>query len=143
MIPICVKHGFEFHHAHGATVMMTRWLPKVSCLSVTRACCVCVWPLLTPMAFRIQNEPCKIPDYATHTVGVGGFVLSDAGEVLVVAEKYAERPLAWKLPGGYVAAGEQLAEAAVREVMEETGVKAEFRALVRTFPLSYYHLLPL
>jgi len=29
----------------------------------------------------------------------------DTRELLAVAEKYAERPLSWKLPGGYVKAG--------------------------------------
>lgn len=40
-----------FHHAKSDYVMMTRWLP--------------------------ENEENKLPHYATHYVGVGGFVLND------------------------------------------------------------------
>ena len=32
----------------------------------------------------------------------------------------------WKFPGGMVDKGESLGDAAVREVWEETGIKAEF-----------------
>lgn len=28
-IPVCVKHGFDFHHAEKGGVMLTRWLPVV------------------------------------------------------------------------------------------------------------------
>ena len=55
-------------------------------------------------------------------VGVGGFVLNDKGEVLVVQERHG--PLrgsgVWKMPTGLANHGEDLHIAAPREVLEET-----------------------
>jgi 8-oxo-dGTP pyrophosphatase MutT (NUDIX family) len=51
---------------------------------------------------------------------------------LVVNERHRRdmsRP-AYKLPGGALLAGEHLADAVVREVLEETGVEAKFEAIV-------------
>ena len=36
----------------------------------------------------------------------------------------------WKLPGGLMDLGEEIGEAAAREVYEETGVRAKFQSLV-------------
>lgn len=47
--------GFTFHNAEGETAMLSLWLSTT-----------------------MEN---KIPTFATHTIGVGGFVLNDAGEV--------------------------------------------------------------
>lgn len=101
------------------------------------------------------DDPCPVP-YAAHTmVGVGGMVVNNKNEILVIREKYYKQPH-WKLPGGYVdpgsftialifhliqlligVTGESLVKAVVREVFEETGVKAEFLSLV-----SLRHIQP-
>jgi 8-oxo-dGTP pyrophosphatase MutT (NUDIX family) len=104
LIPIAVGMGFFFHHSSDSYLM-----------TVLR---------LQPTAF--------IPPYATHYVGIGGVVLNARRELLVVVEKYhrMSRPGFYKLPGGALTQGEHLAEAAVREVFEETGVQTKFEALV-------------
>jgi 8-oxo-dGTP pyrophosphatase MutT (NUDIX family) len=104
LIPPAVEMGFIFHHSTESYLM-----------TVLR---------LQPNAF--------IPPYATHYLGIGGVVLNAKRELLVVVEKYhrMSRPGFYKLPGGALTQGEHLADAAVREVFEETGVKTKFEALV-------------
>jgi ADP-ribose pyrophosphatase YjhB (NUDIX family) len=100
-IPIAVKAGFAFHHAEARYVMLTTWLS--------------------------QDEN-HLPPNASHQVGVGCVVVSPDKKLLLVQERNG--PLKgtgiWKLPTGLVDAGEDIAEAARREVMEETGIETEF-----------------
>lgn len=63
-------------------------------------------------------------------IGVGGAVLSDSNEVLVVSERYSLIPNSWKLPGGYVEPKENLIDAVIREVREETGIETEFETVL-------------
>jgi 8-oxo-dGTP pyrophosphatase MutT (NUDIX family) len=104
LIPVAVEMGFHFHHSTDQYLMLVH--------------------RLQPNAF--------IPPYATHYIGIGGVVLNERRELLVVCEKYhkVSRPGFYKLPGGALQQGEHLAEAAVREVLEETGVQTKFEALV-------------
>lgn len=55
-------------------------------------------------------------------VGIGAFVLNDNNELLAVQERRG--PLTgmnvWKLPTGLANAGEDIADAAERELLEET-----------------------
>jgi 8-oxo-dGTP diphosphatase len=103
LVPIAAKSGFVFHHANEGDVMMTR--------------------RLTENAF--------VPTHATHYVGVGGVVINEKQELLVVCEKHRRTSQRYyKLPGGALQPGEHLVDAVLREVLEETGVQAEFEALV-------------
>ena len=73
-----------------------------------------------------------IPPFATHYIGAGGGVLNEDSELLLVCERYrrvGQAPF-YKLPGGALQVGEHLADAVVREVLEETGVQTRFDALV-------------
>lgn len=62
-------------------------------------------------------------------VGVGAVVLSDAGVVLIKRGK-PPRVGAWSLPGGAQKLGETVAEAAHREVLEETSLNTEIAGLI-------------
>ncbi|KAJ4799816.1 Nudix hydrolase 8 [Rhynchospora pubera] len=101
LVPVAVKKGFKYHHAEEAYVMLTYWLPE---------------------------GPCLLPANASHQVGVGGFVLNDQNQVLVVQEKYCDSAFsgAWKLPTGFIQESEEIFSGAVREVQEETGIDTEF-----------------
>ena len=73
-----------------------------------------------------------IPPFATHYIGVGGVVLNEDKELLVVCERYRRPGQApfYKLPGGAIQAGEHIVDAIVREVLEETGVQTKFQSLI-------------
>lgn len=53
---------------------------------------------------------------------VDAVVRNESGEVLLIERKHD--PPGWALPGGYVDAGESLEHAVVRELEEETGLRA-------------------
>ena len=65
-------------------------------------------------------------------VGVGAIIIEHDRVVLV---KRGHPPLLgeWSIPGGVVEAGETLREAAVREVLEETGLRVEVGALLGVY----------
>ena len=104
LIPVAVEEGFTFHHSNDDYLMMTYCLV----------------------------EGAFIPPFATHYIGAGGVVLNARQELLVVCERYRRPGQApfYKLPGGALQPGEHLTDAVIREVLEETGVKTEFDALV-------------
>ncbi|XP_019420192.1 PREDICTED: nudix hydrolase 8-like isoform X3 [Lupinus angustifolius] len=93
--------GFKYHHAEPGYVMLTYWIPE---------------------------GPCMLPANASHQVGVGGFVINDNNEVLVVQEKHCSAATLglWKIPTGFILEAEEIYTGAIREVKEETGVDTEF-----------------
>jgi len=62
-----------------------------------------------------------------------GAVVMHAGRVLVVERGNPPAEGVWALPGGSVELGETLAEAAEREVLEETGIVVRAGAVVHAF----------
>ncbi|KAK9142003.1 hypothetical protein Syun_011403 [Stephania yunnanensis] len=69
--------GFNFHHAEPGYVMLTYWIP---------------------------DEPSMLPDGPSHQIGIGGFVMNENREVLVVKEKQCPCQCRgiWKLPTGFI-----------------------------------------
>jgi len=63
--------------------------------------------------------------YPTHIVAAGGYVFDKKGNVLIV--KTVNR--GWECPGGQIEAGESLEEGVLREITEESGIKASVRCL--------------
>eukprot|EP01012_Entosiphon_sulcatum_P040024 TRINITY_DN53654_c0_g1_i1.p1 TRINITY_DN53654_c0_g1~~TRINITY_DN53654_c0_g1_i1.p1 ORF type:complete len:280 (-),score=49.85 TRINITY_DN53654_c0_g1_i1:49-837(-) len=104
LIPPARAVGFTFHHAKPEYLMMLRWLS--------------------------ETDPNHAPAYASTQVGVGGVVLNARNEILMIQERFPRLPNFWKVPGGLVEAGEDLAKAVEREVLEETGVPAQFQCLL-------------
>jgi ADP-ribose pyrophosphatase YjhB (NUDIX family) len=66
--------------------------------------------------------PREYPEYAVAAVGA---VLIRDGRILLVKRGYPPAVGKWSLPGGVIEAGEGLADAAARELEEETGLKAK------------------
>lgn len=103
LVAVATKMGFVFHHATQRYLMLTyKLVPDASMLA-----------------------------YASHYVGVGGVVINERQELLVVRENMrGDNPTPYKLPGGFLEPNEHIADAVVREVQEETGVNAKFESLV-------------
>ncbi|KAF3796613.1 Nucleoside diphosphate-linked moiety X motif 6 [Nymphaea thermarum] len=99
LVPVAVQEGFWYHHAEPTHLMLVNWL---------------------------LSTPHTLPIYATHRLGVGAVVINSKKEVLVVQEKsgYFRGTGVWKLPTGVVEEGEDVYNAAKREVKEETGASS-------------------
>lgn len=104
LLPEALDLGFTLHHCRKETLMLVRRLA----------------------------DGAYIPEACTHSIGAGGLVLSEDRQILVVLEKRdrIDRPEHLKLPGGMLERHEHLAEAAIREVFEETGIRTEFQGLI-------------
>ncbi|KAK1389160.1 putative Mutt domain protein [Heracleum sosnowskyi] len=105
LVEAAVKQGFWYHHAEPTYLMLAYWIPETAH---------------------------TLPANASHTVGIGAFIMNKKREILVVQEnngRFKGSGL-WKLPTGTVDVGEDIVEAAIREVKEETGIKVEFMELL-------------
>jgi ADP-ribose pyrophosphatase YjhB (NUDIX family) len=103
LIELMSDIGLRFHHAQGETVNLMVWL--------------------------LEDTECKIPEYATHQVGVGAMVVNSRNEILCVRE-LRKNYMPWKVPGGLSELGENIDEAIIREVMEETGISCKFLSVI-------------
>ena len=105
---VSLKHPFVVHHATRDHIMVVR------------------------KALQSSSFAC-VPSYGTHYVKVDCIVYEEgSGRVLMVYEKpyYPLDPVAVKLVTGSVNSGEFFADAAVREVWEETRVRSSFLGFI-------------
>jgi len=106
LIPVATELNFDFQYAEKGKVVLTTWLP---------------------------DTPSRLPIGPTHQVGVGALVLHPTtGKMLVVQEKSgpaAARRL-WKMPTGLADPGEDIIDAVIREVREETGLDCVFDHII-------------
>jgi 8-oxo-dGTP diphosphatase len=68
----------------------------------------------------------------------GAVVRDDEGRLLLVRRGHAPSAGLWSLPGGRVESGETAAEAAAREVREETGIDVEVGVLLGSVEIGDY-----
>ncbi|KAI5428791.1 hypothetical protein KIW84_033700 [Lathyrus oleraceus] len=88
--------------------------------------------------YWIPDTPDSIPANASHRVGVGAFVVNNKREVLVVQETSGRfgGTGVWKMPTGAVNEGEDICDAVIREVKEETGVETKAHMVLVAFSSS-------
>lgn len=107
LVPHCVALGFKFHFVKDQVLVLSQWLTE---------------------------GPSRLPLGPTHQIGVGTLVLKpdDPSKMLVVQERTgpAAAYCLWKMPTGLLDAGEDIPDAAVRELHEETGLKASLDGIV-------------
>jgi 8-oxo-dGTP diphosphatase len=66
----------------------------------------------------------------TEKPGISAAIITLDGKVLMVRRRISEGELMWQFPAGGIEAGESPEEAAVRETLEETGLKVEAASLI-------------
>jgi 8-oxo-dGTP diphosphatase len=72
----------------------------------------------------------------THIVAAGGYVLDRCGNILIVKTNVR----GWDCTGGQIETGESIEDGVLREVMEESGIKASVRCLVGVYSNVGQHL---
>jgi 8-oxo-dGTP diphosphatase len=58
-------------------------------------------------------------------------IIETKGGIILIERK--NKPLGWALPGGFVDYGESLEQAAMREALEETGLKITLKQQLKTY----------
>lgn len=85
---------------------------------------------------RARCPSCGFIDYANPKPAVGA-ILAREGRVLLSRRAREPHQGLWDLPGGFVERGERAEDAIVRELAEETGLRARVMRLVLTAPGTY------
>ena len=69
-------------------------------------------------------------EYPSRPLVGAGAVVHRGGRVLLIKRRFEPNRGKWSLPGGLVGLGETAHDAAVREVLEETGLRVEIEGLI-------------
>ena len=82
-------------------------------------------------ATRMRCPGCEWVHFRNPGVGAAVVVFDEAGRLLLVKRaEGASKPGLWSIPAGYVDYGEDVRDAAARELQEETGLEAEVGRVV-------------
>jgi 8-oxo-dGTP diphosphatase len=78
----------------------------------------------------MTHKALVIAEHGSPIVGVGAVIWNAHNQVVLIRRGNEPRLGEWSIPGGKLEWGESLREAAVREVLEETGLGVEIEGLV-------------
>ncbi|WNQ14201.1 NUDIX hydrolase [Paenibacillus aurantius] len=78
---------------------------------------------------RMACPACSFVHWGHYSVGVGALLKRD-GKILLVRRAQEPGKGRWTNPGGYIEQHEPIHETIVREVLEETGVRAAVRSII-------------
>lgn len=99
-------------------------------------CVRCGAAMVTRLVSDRPRRACTVCEYVHFTdpkVGVGVFVLDEAGRVLLVRRVMNPERGKWSIPAGFLDQGEDPVETAVREAFEETGLEVAVDGLVDVY----------
>jgi len=86
-------------------------------------------PKRVTLTYQLKSDA-YIPVAPTHTIGVGGIVINEKKELLMVRDRIQLNSSLYKFPGGMVEPATKLSDAVEREVYEETGISSKLIKMV-------------
>lgn len=104
-----------------------------------RFCPLCGSPALSRERGFLECGACGHRDFNNPVTAVAVFITDESDRVLLIRRAREPGLGKWAPPGGFVDAGETLEHAAIREVIEETGVVPGELHYLGSFPNEYVY----